>query len=166
MRAHLSATIAASVLLCFSATSQAADATVDAAARNAVIERVLNDLDRSYVFPEVARQMREAVQNRVRAGEYESIRGAQEFANKLTADLQAISRDKHLRVRLSGGSGGPALMRSGGMRPGSGEGDGGFVKVEADARQRRLHRLAWIPPPHAAAEHAATAMNKVAMPTR
>jgi hypothetical protein len=102
MRAHLVTTIAAFALLGItSASSRAAEATVDAAARNAVIERVLNGLDRSYVFPEVARQMREAVQNRVRNGEYESITGAQEFANKLTADLQAISRDKHLRVRLT-----------------------------------------------------------------
>ena len=115
MRAHLGATIAASLLLCLtSASGRAADGTVDTATRVAVIERVLNGLDRSYVFPEVARQMREAVQNRLRGGEYESITDAQEFADKLTADLQAISRDKHLRVRLSGGSGRPTMMRRGG----------------------------------------------------
>ena len=163
MRAHLGAIVAASVLLCItSASSRAADETVDAATRSVVIERVLNGLDRSYVFPEVARQMREAVQNRVREGEYESVTGAQEFANKLTADLQAISRDKHLRVRLSGGSGGPTVMRRGGIRQTEGEGDGGFAKVELMPGNVGYIDLRGFLPPHAAAEHAALAMNKVA----
>ena len=162
MRAHVGAAIAASLLFCFTNGSTcAADATVDAATRNAVIERVLNDLDGSYVFPEVARQMRESVQNRVRAGEYEPVTGAQEFANKLTADLQAISRDKHLRVRVSGGGGGPTLMRRGAMRQGEGAGDGGFAKVELMPGNVGYIDLRGFLPPHAAAEHAANAMNKL-----
>ena len=163
MRAHLGTAIAASLLFCFTNGSTcAADATVDAAVRNAVIERVLEGLDGSYVFPDVARQMRESVQNRVRAGEYEPITGAPEFANKLTADLQAISRDKHLRVRFSGGGGGPTLMRRGAMRQGGGEGDGGFAKVELMPGNVGYIDLRGFLPPHAAAEHAANAMNKVA----
>lgn len=163
MRVQLCATIAASALLCFtSSSSGATDSTVDAAARSAVIERVLDGLDRSYVFPEVARQMRESVQNRLLAGEYESITGAPEFAAKLTADLQAISRDKHLRVRLTGGGGGPTRMRRGAMQQGSGEGDGGFAKVELMPGNVGYIDLRGFLPPHAAAEQAANAMNKVA----
>ena len=168
MRVHLGATIAASALLCLSSASSraadaaadAADATIDAATRNAVIERVLDGLDRSYVFPDVARQMREAVQNRVRGGEYESLTGAQEFAGKLTAELQAISRDKHLRVRLKRGSGGPTMMRGGARR--EAEGEGGFANVELMPGNVGYIDLRGFLPPSAAGEHAAKAMNTVA----
>lgn len=163
MCAHVLARIAACVLLCIgSARISEAGAEIDARTRTEVIDRVLDGLDRSYVFPEVAGQMREAVRGRIRNGEYETINGAQEFADKLTADLQAVSRDKHLRVRLTGGNGGPAVMRRGAMHPAGGAGDGGFAKVELMAGNVGYIDLRGFLPPHAAAEPAANAMNKVA----
>jgi hypothetical protein len=77
------------------------DMTIDAAARAEVVERVVKRLGEAYVFPDVATKMGDALRKRVADKEYEQITSAKEFAAKLTADLQAVSRDKHLRVRYS-----------------------------------------------------------------
>ncbi len=77
------------------------DMTLDSAARAEVIEAVIKRLGEAYVFPEVAAKMGESLRKRVAGKEYEEVTSAKEFAKKLTADLQEVSRDKHLRVRYS-----------------------------------------------------------------
>jgi hypothetical protein len=77
------------------------DMTIDAAARTEVIEAALKRLSEAYVFPETAAKMNQAMRARLAGKEYEQITSAKEFARKLTADLQEVSHDKHLRVRYS-----------------------------------------------------------------
>lgn len=74
------------------------DRQIDAAIRTQVIEAALKRLSDYYVFPERATGIEQAVRERVKNKEYEQITSAKEFARKLTADLQAVSRDKHLSV--------------------------------------------------------------------
>ena len=40
------------------------------------------------------------VRSRIARNEYDSVTSGRAFAEKLTADLQSVSKDKHLRVRL------------------------------------------------------------------
>lgn len=75
--------------------------TIDAATRTQVIDAVLKELNDRYVFPEVAKQMETNIRQRIANKEYDSITSAEEFAKKLTADLQSVSKDKHLRVNYS-----------------------------------------------------------------
>ena len=77
------------------------DLTIDAATRTKVIDTLLKRLNDSYVFPEVAKKMEQSIKERVDKKEYDQITSAKAFATKLTDDLQAISKDKHLRVRYS-----------------------------------------------------------------
>ncbi len=77
------------------------DMMIDSATRTQVIDAVLKELNDRYVFPEVAKQMETNVRQRISGKEYDSITSADEFAKKLTADLQSVSKDKHLRVRYS-----------------------------------------------------------------
>ena len=77
------------------------DVTIDAATRSAVIENLLKELNDGYVFAETAKKMETDVKGRLSAKEYDGMTSARAFAEKLTADLQAISKDKHLRVRFS-----------------------------------------------------------------
>ena len=77
------------------------DLTLDAATRTQVIDGVLKRLNDSYVFPETAKKMEDAIRERVSKKEYDQITSSKEFAAKLTADLQEVSHDKHLRVRYS-----------------------------------------------------------------
>ena len=94
-------------LLAFLAALGAAPAALSAqaspaltpAARDRVIDGILDALDRGYVFPDVARDMRKAITGRRASGEYASVTNPAEFATVLTRHLQDVSHDKHLRVR-------------------------------------------------------------------
>ncbi|MCA1629020.1 MAG: hypothetical protein LC774_01350, partial [Acidobacteria bacterium] len=77
------------------------DGTVDAAARQQIIDNVAKRLNESYVFPEVAQAVEKSLRERAGRGEYEQITSAQKFAETLTEHLQSVSKDKHLRVRYS-----------------------------------------------------------------
>jgi C-terminal processing protease CtpA/Prc len=77
------------------------DMTIDQKTRTEVIENLAKDLQENYVFPDIAKKMAGDIQSRMKKGEYGNLTSADEFAKKLTEDLQAISKDKHLRVRYS-----------------------------------------------------------------
>ncbi|HVG29503.1 MAG TPA: hypothetical protein VM864_07270, partial [Pyrinomonadaceae bacterium] len=77
------------------------DGAVDAASRRQIIDTISKRLNESYVFPEVAQAMEKSLRERAGRGEYEQITSAQKFAETLTEHLQAVSKDRHLRVRYS-----------------------------------------------------------------
>ena len=77
------------------------DRAIDAATRAAVVDTLLKELNDAYVYPETAKRMETDIQARVSGKEYDAITGSRAFAEKLTADLQSVSKDKHLRVRYS-----------------------------------------------------------------
>lgn len=81
--------------------AQAPDGTVDSAARTQIIDSILKRLNDSYVFPDTAKKMETSIRERVIKNEYDQITSARTFAETLTRDLQAVSKDKHLRVRYS-----------------------------------------------------------------
>ena len=94
------------------------DMTVDAAARKEVVENLLKRLGDAYVFPDTAAKIERAVRERLDQGGYDKLTSARQFAEKLTADVQEVSRDKHLRVRYSFQ---PIPERAGGPREPSAE---------------------------------------------
>ncbi len=77
------------------------DRTLDAAARAKAIETAAAALDTQYVFPDVGAKMAAKLRERHKAGAYAAIASGQKLAETLTADLQAISHDLHLRVMFS-----------------------------------------------------------------
>ena len=76
---------------------------IDAAGRAKVIDGAVAALNESYVFPETARKMEEAVRAHQKKGDYDGISGGDDFARRLTDDFQAVGHDKHLRVMFSPG---------------------------------------------------------------
>ena len=74
---------------------------IDAAARARVIDGAITQLNESYVFPETAKKMEEAVRARQKRGEYDSITDGDALAAKLTDNFQEVSHDKHLHVNYS-----------------------------------------------------------------
>ncbi|HLX25332.1 MAG TPA: S41 family peptidase [Usitatibacter sp.] len=78
-----------------------ADAPVDRETRGKVLEACAAALKRAYIFEDVGARMAQALQDRKAAGAYENLTGSQDFARQVTADLQAISSDKHLRLDYS-----------------------------------------------------------------
>ena len=103
-RLALLCSLALSVAAVGCAQPEQPDLTIDAATRTKVIDAILKRLNDSYVFPEVAKKMDQSIRERVNKKEYDQITSSKEFAKKLTDDLQAVSKDKHLRVRYSNAS--------------------------------------------------------------
>jgi hypothetical protein len=74
---------------------------IDAATRTRVIDGAIAQLNESYVFPETAKKMEEALRVRQKRGEYDAITDGNVFAAKLTDNLQEVSHDKHLRLNFN-----------------------------------------------------------------
>jgi retinol-binding protein 3 len=105
------------------------DLTIDAATRTQVIDGILKRLNDSYVFPDVAKKMEQSIRERVDKKEYDQLTSAKEFATRLTSDLQAVSHDKHLRVRYSN----QAIPERGPRR-----------EPTAEEREQRRRDLTWM----------------------
>lgn len=89
------------ILTIVNTKGQQPDLTIDAATRNQVIDGIILNLNKSYIFLETAKAMEKDLRQRIQNKEYDNITSAKEFAQKLTTDLQSISKDKHLRVGYS-----------------------------------------------------------------
>jgi hypothetical protein len=72
---------------------------VTAADRTAIVDEAIKGLTEIYVFPDVAEKMAAKLRERLGAGGYDGAPTLREFCEMLTADLQSVSHDKHLRVR-------------------------------------------------------------------
>jgi len=66
-----------------------------------VIAGAIEKLNDTYVFPETAKKMEQALRRRQHRGEYDAVTDGEKLASLLTAHLQEVSKDKHLRVNFS-----------------------------------------------------------------
>lgn len=99
------ASMVSSALFCLTAATtalaqQSADtaAPLDATARTAVVATLGEQLERSYVFPDVARSLGKAMAAKRSRGGYDAATTTQALAEALTKDLVEIGKDKHFRV--------------------------------------------------------------------
>jgi retinol-binding protein 3 len=77
------------------------DLSIDSESQASLVNVLSKELNEGYVFAETAKKMETDIKGRLKNKEYDAITSSRAFAERLTADLQAISRDKHLRVRFS-----------------------------------------------------------------
>lgn len=80
--------------------------------RRAIVERLAATLEENFVFPDVARRYAAALRTKAEAGGYAGLGEA--FPETVTADLQAIHADRHLRFGRTGA--GPAGAGAGPRR--------------------------------------------------
>jgi hypothetical protein len=100
------------------APGQAAPAAApfNAEEAKAVVEKLATSLDENFVFPEVGKKYAAALRSKLASGGYSSFADAGAFAEAVTADLQAIHKDGHLRLhppRLGAEGSGPGPRRMG-----------------------------------------------------
>ena len=82
-------------------TANAADQIkVDKAKQLEIIDSVCIDLNKIYVFPDVAKKMEKHVRDRYKKGAYKDFTTVLEFTRALTDDFREISHDRHLGVTL------------------------------------------------------------------
>jgi hypothetical protein len=94
------AIIAASLTVGAHAQSGAAmeDKKIDARGQSEAIDSISVELNRTYVFPDVAKKMVKLMRDQYKRKAYTPITSTREFARKLTEDLQSISHDRHLHI--------------------------------------------------------------------
>jgi hypothetical protein len=106
-RRDLLSVLALALAATTTAPAQEAAPTLTPERRAAVVDSIAGLLDRLYVFPDVASKMNADLRARVARGEFDTVTTQGSFARLLTEHLQAISHDKHLRVRAGAPGGGP-----------------------------------------------------------
>ncbi|HEX5760344.1 MAG TPA: S41 family peptidase [Thermoanaerobaculia bacterium] len=95
---RLAACCLAAVLAAPALAQAPAPPAVSAKDREAIVADVLAALDETYVFPETARKMGEHVRRQMQSGAYDGLTTLDAFTQKLTEDLQSVSKDRHLGV--------------------------------------------------------------------
>ena len=74
---------------------------IDAGTRRQVVEGVAQTLEANYVFPAVGRAMSQSLLTALNEHKYDHLGTPDDICDRLTADLQTISRDLHIRVRYN-----------------------------------------------------------------
>lgn len=100
------AALATLLLFCASAalaadraeSSEAARAAFDPAIARQVIPALAGALESKFLFPEIGRRYAAALRTKLAGGGYDRFDDADSFAEAVTADLQAIHPDGHLRL--------------------------------------------------------------------
>ena len=100
------------------AAAQAPAAAFDAKAAEKAVTELASALEENFVFPDAGKRYAATLRANLAAGAYASFATPDAFAAKVTADLQAVHKDGHLRLRPmtaemrerrgSPGPGGPA----------------------------------------------------------
>jgi hypothetical protein len=88
--------------------------------RKQVIEALASALAKNYVYPEIGAKYAAALREKVASVDY-AVADDFEFAKKVQTDLDAVNKDRHLRLLAplpSAGAGGPRIVRGPGPGPG------------------------------------------------
>jgi hypothetical protein len=93
------ACFSAATLLTISSVVLAAPAASEAE-RSATVAEARQALERQYVVPELAPRLSRALEEAERAGRYRGLSG-DALAERMTADLRAVTKDKHLGIRYA-----------------------------------------------------------------
>lgn len=80
------------------------DMELDAAERQEVIDAMVKELHKTYVFPEQAKKVEAVIRQHQKKGDYAAITSAEKLSRTLTEQVFAQTRDKHLRVFYSADS--------------------------------------------------------------
>jgi len=75
------------------------DMVVDAAARAQVVDAVIDNITRFYVYPDKAALMSARLRAQMQHGEFDAITSADKLADVLTGSLRHDTHDRHLEVR-------------------------------------------------------------------
>src|SRR6478672_3190344 len=119
------------------------DVAVTAEAACAVATDLAGKLEQNYVFPDVAHRYADMLRANVSSGAYDGFTSGRALAERLSADLRAVSPDAHLRVRA-----GPPI--GGGRRVVVSSGPAGAAPAAAPPRAafpwKPIEESRWLAP--------------------
>jgi hypothetical protein len=125
--------------------------------RKAAIQEIGRLLNEKYVFPEVGQKAGAALAAKEKEGAYAQLDDPFDFADALTRDLQAATRDKHLRVGLQPPPPPPGAAPAGPPPPQRAE-NHGFKEVRILPGNLGYVRLDGFLPPQAGGRTAVAAL--------
>ena len=105
---HKTSTVAAvtlaltSVVIAAGTSAQQDSPMLDETSRRVFVEQAGKMLKERYVFPDVADQAARAIEAALNKGSYRDLDQPGAFAQRVTEDLRAVAKDKHLSVRAPG----------------------------------------------------------------
>jgi hypothetical protein len=73
-------------------------AGLDSSAQAQIIDSLATAYNRSYVFPDVAKEMERHIRDRFQRGDYRSLTRLSDFAHTLQADMVEVSKDRHIYI--------------------------------------------------------------------
>lgn len=91
----------------------------DSAERKIVISQLADALEADYVFPEIGTRYAAALRAHLQQGAYDGFTDPAQFGSAVTADLQSVAPDKHVRLALQSSLARPQIM-AGNDRGGTG----------------------------------------------
>lgn len=106
------------------------DFAITAAERDAIVAGTITKIEQTYVLPDVGKAMAADLKARAARHEYDQLTTARALADKLTADLRAISHDGHLHFEYD-----PNGI------PGDGPGDGDATPEQMEAQRPWLEKV-------------------------
>jgi len=139
------------------AVAQPAPEPLTQAAKREVVTQAAAALAEGYVFPDVGRRAGDSILKTFDAGGYAALADRRDFAVRLTADLQAVTHDKHMRVVAPGGP--PPAGAPAGPPPRS---KAGFIRVDRLKGNVGYIALSGFPAPGMFKDAADAAMQAVA----
>lgn len=74
---------------------------MDAEHKSQAINEIAKVLGENYVFPDVGKKMGEFILSKLKNGDYDKIEDEPQFCNIVTQDMQSISKDKHVNLRIN-----------------------------------------------------------------
>jgi hypothetical protein len=122
---------------------QQVSAALNDANRRAVVEAAAKMLRERYVFPDVGGQAARAIESALAGGGYNTLDQPAAFAQRLTEDLRAIAKDKHLAVRA------PGAAPAGAPPPAPVRAEGGVARADILAGNVGYIEVVGFPPPEA-----------------
>lgn len=135
--------------------------------RKDLLQRMLALLDQHYVFPDVARSVRTALETDLADGVYERLESDADFCAAVTERMKTLANDKHLRLRprdpnrpMFRPDAGPELLAE--IRQGFADQNNGFAKVERLAGNVGYLDVRMLVPTEFGGDTAAAAMNFLA----
>lgn len=75
-----------------------AEAPMDAAERTKVVQQLAVELEKNFVFPQTGARYAAMLGANLASGAYDGLTDPKTFGEKVTADLQAVAPDGHLRI--------------------------------------------------------------------
>lgn len=101
--------LAGLLLLSALAPAQGNRAALTRQGRIAFVAKVSQLLNENYVFPDIAAKIEKHLKARLASGAFDGLAAPGEFAEAMTRELQSISHDKHMRVRVNPNRGAAAM---------------------------------------------------------